>query len=148
MDMHHIGKLCDVHPCGVKDYLPFECKHCKRTVCQEHRSRELHDCTYEISCKECKQYLTVKSVGNEEDVVREHQLECAPIKPTRTKKSPKCKKQGCRERMLIPVFCASCGKGYCSRHRFEEDHSCIARQKETWAQNMLNAATRRLSLKA
>ena len=44
-DLLSVGRHCAFPECHQLDFLPFECKDCRQSFCQEHRSATAHKCS-------------------------------------------------------------------------------------------------------
>jgi hypothetical protein len=99
MDLHHIGQLCSVEMCGVKDYLAFFCKHCQLSYCLSHRSHP------------CKNTLATDP---------------NPPPPIASTKKTKCPVVSCHHFLGISnhFSCPKCQQSVCLSHRFPELHAC------------------------
>lgn len=122
-DLSVIGQHCVVAHCRQLDFLPFRCALCKVVTCTEHR--EHHGCTVArpskefIPCDKCKQLVLAPHL------LDEHVRSGCKLHVRETpKKSNTCGRTGCKERLLTPFNCRRCHRGYCVRHRSEQDHTC------------------------
>ena len=77
MDFQNLGKHCFESTCRQKDFLPFECKFCKKDFCLDHRETSAHACPKAntgdmkaISCPICLKTLVYDaSQSNENEFV-------------------------------------------------------------------------------
>lgn len=95
MDLE-IGKLCQYTPCGVKDFLPFQCNLCKKNFCLEHFKN--HECQIKNETKNIKKKTKINKY--------------------------RCCVKNCREKSFTMLKCFECGKHYCLKHRYPDLHQC------------------------
>eukprot|EP01117_Protostelium_nocturnum_P014166 TRINITY_DN5358_c0_g1_i3.p1 TRINITY_DN5358_c0_g1~~TRINITY_DN5358_c0_g1_i3.p1 ORF type:complete len:240 (-),score=78.57 TRINITY_DN5358_c0_g1_i3:189-908(-) len=105
MEFHDVGKHCDVASCGQLDFLPFSCKYCKGTFCQDHWREGQHKCIE-------------KSLPSQDS-----SSEGTNISKSESK-SFKCGRKGCKTREFVQVRCSKCFINFCLAHRFPQDHQC------------------------
>lgn len=62
--LESFGTHCNFAPCGLADFLPFQCPHCQHSYCSSHRTPESHECqSYEaldrraVPCPICGRVL-------------------------------------------------------------------------------------------
>ena len=44
MEFDNAGKHCEHPSCNQQDFLPFQCKHCRKSYCVVHKGMETHGC--------------------------------------------------------------------------------------------------------
>ncbi|OAL47855.1 hypothetical protein IQ07DRAFT_514777 [Pyrenochaeta sp. DS3sAY3a] len=114
-DLEAIGAHCQLEYCHVLDFLPFKCQSCKGTFCLDHRTETAHKCTNEGAWARAR---TQRSNANL----------TFPAKPTLHTHDQQCSDPSCKTLIntgLVPgVHCTRCNRGYCLKHRMEEDHNC------------------------
>jgi len=99
----NLGKRCGVLICQQLDFLPFECIHCKKLYCLDHRTIDGHNCTEAPVAQEVD--ISKKPVGEQ---------------------GPMCGLDGCKHSIeSVNVFCSKCNSKYCLEHRHPFDHNCI-----------------------
>lgn len=89
----NVGKICEYELCKTLDFLPFECKLCKKSFCIEHRLPISHECT---------KYIDINFTFKD-----------APIKITNKPKYIQCKINNCKnvvENNTISLILAKCNK--------------------------------------
>lgn len=98
MEFCDLGMHCSLKECNRQDYLPFQCKYCKKFYCLEHRFPFKHYCS------------ELEKTKNK-----------IPI-PTRKTKNY-C--VVCKKDTKIEMKCVMCQKNTCLVHRHY--HTCIRR---------------------
>lgn len=132
MELPHIGKHCTVKTCNQIDFLPFNCQYCRGIFCAGHWKLSQHDCPkrelaeredYRVPvCPLCNEVISVPR-GEVPDIKVDQHIangcRVAPKKPSNV-----CSLVGCSEKILVPIYCKSCKRLYCVKHRLEADHKC------------------------
>lgn len=61
MEFDHVGSQCDVERCRQRDFLPFRCPMCAKSLCSQHRKCDDHGCTApdatSMECPICKESI-------------------------------------------------------------------------------------------
>ena len=136
MEFENLGVHCEVSSCNQRDFLPFKCDVCKRTLCLDHRSYNSHDCTgasvkdmTSLDCPICGLSIKLTKADDPNAIWENHfALKCSQRSQNNvTGLSPgTCFVSDCRK-LLGPsdtFSCQKCHKKYCSSHRIPEEHSC------------------------
>lgn len=138
-DLLSIGKHCA--ECEQLDYLPFQCNHCKRHFCKDHFSG--HRCPNAahvepdnknvIVCPICARGVEKKANVDPNLLVEEHcrSKECDPDNYSRVHQRQKCPVAGCKVKLtsVNSYECRHCGVSTCVKHRFQDDHGCVPRNR-------------------
>ncbi|PPQ70024.1 hypothetical protein CVT26_013312 [Gymnopilus dilepis] len=132
-----IGKQCSHPACLLVDFLPFKCRHCELSFCQEHFKVDAHKCEkYDETkhnrvapnCPLCNIPVAVKP-GQDPNVRMDQHLEteCSVVTgKVKSKATPVCAKASCKKVLFSPIRCDKCRKQFCPAHRFPGDHICSA----------------------
>ncbi|XP_065885452.1 AN1-type zinc finger protein 2A-like [Dysidea avara] len=138
MEFPELGEHCAVASCSRLDFLPFTCDACQKVFCKDHHQYEKHDCqeayTKNVTvpvCPLCNQPVPIKRGTDPNVSVDEHIANDCQSDKAKKAYSNKCRYPGCKKKELVPVVCEHCGKNYCLRHRFQDDHNCTAAQLAT-----------------
>jgi predicted nucleic acid binding AN1-type Zn finger protein len=121
MEFYDLGKNCSV--CNKRDFLPFQCDLCGKTLCLDHRDYVSHDCPKytsqkpTIQCPLCQQNILV---GQDANLAVERHIQRGCPKEIKTKKV--CSLKGCDEFAMID--CKDCRSTFCLKHRADIDHNC------------------------
>ncbi|KAG2171779.1 hypothetical protein INT43_008159 [Umbelopsis isabellina] len=104
----------------------------------EHWKREDHKCPslndpnsdFRVpTCPICSNPVPVKRGEDPNLRMNQHIEGGCKEKPTSTSPpSNTCRKQGCKTKLLVPMFCSSCKNSFCVKHRLESDHDCQGRR--------------------
>ena len=61
MEFDHVGLRCEMAGCRQRDFLPFKCPTCARSLCLEHRRFTDHGCAApdatSMECPICKKSI-------------------------------------------------------------------------------------------
>uniref|UniRef100_V5I0M0 AN1-type domain-containing protein n=1 Tax=Ixodes ricinus TaxID=34613 RepID=V5I0M0_IXORI len=101
-ELPQLGKHCHVESCNRLDFLPFECAHCKKIFCSDHRTSDAHVC----------------------DQIETHVLTDSQAKSSKTGTLFGCTFGDCKQKELMPVVCTLCSDNFCVHHRHAQDHKC------------------------
>jgi len=137
-EFYNVGKHCDHATCHQRDFLPFTCELCKKTLCLEHRDFADHSCikieeqlaesTVPV-CPVCDKPVSKKYPTEDNNIVISRHWdngECSnKAKPKKSNKL-RCHHAGCNQSKLL-LDCKSCQQSYCLTHRLQEDHTCVAK---------------------
>ncbi|KAF8903111.1 hypothetical protein CPB84DRAFT_1678339 [Gymnopilus junonius] len=131
-----VGKQCSDPSCLLVDFLPFKCRHCELSFCQEHFKVDAHHCTkYDETkhnrvapnCPLCNVPVAVKP-GQDPNVRMDLHLEteCSVVTgKVKAKTTPVCAKGNCKKVLFAPIRCDKCRNQFCPAHRFPGDHICL-----------------------
>jgi len=97
-----IGAYCSYTECNREDFLPFECKFCKKFYCLDHRQPDNHFCKKQN--QQLKKRLNIKK------------FPCIVCKKNTQTFSP----------------CKFCNKNVCLTHRFQDVHPCLQKKERKW----------------
>ncbi|KAH8114736.1 hypothetical protein DFH11DRAFT_1688819 [Phellopilus nigrolimitatus] len=135
-DILDIGEQCSARTCGLVDFLPFKCDHCKERFCQEHYRPEYHECAKwdknaedrrAIECPFCSTLIAIPPGEDPNIRVGRHiDEECVVMTGKAVKKSstPVCSRIRCEKRLWQPIECEKCHQQFCATHRHPTSHSC------------------------
>ena len=144
MDLLDKGKHCEEEFCHQLDFLPIECKLCRRHFCSEHFKYERHGCEkasaidFKVpTCELCNEVIEFKRGKHMDLCLSEHlakfhldsddKRESATQSNAKPKKNNnKCIVKGCRSKDIINFECERCANKFCNRHRLPEVHMCAA----------------------
>lgn len=151
-----VGGSCHVDTCNARDFLPFNCAHCKKDFCVAHSTTSAHQCemapkhtagNLATICPECEQTIKyVDGEGAEVAALLAHKAVCTGKK---VKVSNKCPVKGCKTKLTstFSVTCATCGIRTCLTHRFEDAHPCLKPAKD-WLDRVEKETQEKLSIAA
>jgi predicted nucleic acid binding AN1-type Zn finger protein len=135
MDLEHtnLGKHCDVADCHQRDFLPFTCDYCSKSLCTNHRTYAAHNCEgnkmkdmTSIDCPLCGKSVKFAKADDVDALWNQHyKLNCNQSFPVKNKQS--CYEASC-QRQLGPsnsFTCTKCKQQVCLSHRSPEDHHCL-----------------------
>ena len=116
-DLEAIGAHCQYTYCNQLDFLPFRCESCKHTFCLDHRTETAHKCAHAgawaAARRKAAEGTTTVALQNGK-----------PTPATGTQCShPQCKTY-INTLSSVGVFCQTCNRQYCLKHRLREEHSC------------------------
>jgi hypothetical protein len=134
MEIENYGAHCDFLSCHQKDFLPFKCNFCSKSLCLTHRSYEAHNCLganakeiTSIDCPVCGKSVKYSKTEDPNRVFELHSSQsCSQIYNSSIKQVKKCCKSTCIT-IIGPsnsLVCAKCRKDVCLAHRVPEDHNC------------------------
>lgn len=101
MELPHIGQTCFI--CRRNDYLPFECNHCHKIVCIDHRNNHGNDCPLNATHFDSEAQSTSSNIND--------------LK----KKCDYCHKITLK---LELTSCDGCHSEFCLYHRHQAQHDC------------------------
>ncbi|KAL0480819.1 AN1-type zinc finger protein, partial [Acrasis kona] len=138
-EFYNIGKHCDHTSCHQKDFLPFTCELCKKTLCLDHRDFADHDCikieqqlaesTIPV-CPVCDKPVSKRFPTEDNNLVISRHWESGQCNKKKQKlNKPRCNQAGCTQHKLL-IECKSCQHSYCLTHRLQEDHVCNKTEKQ------------------
>jgi len=135
MEFIDLGAHCQYEGCNQKDFLPFKCDTCAKSLCLLHRSYAAHEChgakakdMTSIDCPVCGKGVKFDKAQDPNIVWDHHYLhECTQKAPVQQKVVVRCFKPGCST-ILGPsnkFTCNKCHMNVCLAHRIPEEHSCV-----------------------
>lgn len=136
MEFEDLGAHCQHDGCNQRDFLPFKCDTCSKSLCLLHRSYVAHEChgskmkdMTSIDCPICGKGVKFDRSQDANRVWDSHYLnDCTQQAPTHTKKEViRCFKPGCNT-VLGPsnkFTCSKCHMNVCLSHRIPEEHNCV-----------------------
>ena len=162
MELLDKGKHCQEEFCHQIDFLPMQCKACKKHFCSEHFKYEAHRCTesekfnFKVPvCEICSKPIEFKRGRDLDLCLAEHLEKCLRIndetengnKVTNEKKpTKKCSFEGCRSKENVFKFeCESCSQVFCNKHRIPEVHNCRVASHKSCSQQFRSANTKKES---
>ncbi len=103
MELEHVGTHCSVTTCKQKDFLPFVCDFCKKSLCVEHRLYSAHGCrgglAKDITSIDCPVCGSAVKFDRSQDVNSaweiHYAVECTQV-AAKKKIVKTCAKNGCR----------------------------------------------------
>lgn len=129
-----MGAHCQHEGCNQKDFLPFKCAACGKSLCLMHRSYITHECSAgnakdmtSMDCPICGKSVRFDKSQDVNLVWDEHYLNSCSQQPALQKETVRCFKPECRT-ILGPSNTYTCGKCHqrvCLTHRIPEEHSCV-----------------------
>lgn len=135
MEFENVGAHCQQEGCNQKDFLPFRCATCSRSLCLSHRSYVSHNCNGDkmkdmtsIDCPICGKSVKFDKTQDVNTVWNEHYLTmCTQTAPATHKIITKCFKPGCNKTLgpSNTFECPKCHQKVCLSHRIPEEHSCV-----------------------
>ncbi|KAL1925373.1 uncharacterized protein VTP21DRAFT_256 [Calcarisporiella thermophila] len=156
MEFPELGKHCAHSDCNQLDFLPYSCKYCKQSFCQDHWKALDHNCPeytpFDVRvpvCPICDQPVPINR-GEDPNIKMNRHISdgCPPTShssPTSTsgngngsnasKKSNHCSFRNCRTRVLVPIVCSKCQLSFCVKHRLYSDHNCAANDSTIGTRN-------------
>jgi len=164
-DFPDLGKHCSSSSCGQLDFLPFECKYCKKIFCLAHKDVTQHECVVDITkvnvmplCPVCNRYIKIEMSVPTDKTIDEHiSSKCQAHvfvevdKSTAPRPAHKiCSLKGCRNvENTDTVSCSKCRRKFCLKHRLPFDHACepyLAEQRRQSGSSRSDAPSRISSL--
>lgn len=135
MEFIDLGAHCQFEGCNQKDFLPFKCDTCSKSLCLLHRSYAAHEChgakakdMTSIDCPVCGKGVKFDKAQDPNIVWDHHYLhECTQKAPVQQKVVVRCFKPGCNT-VLGPsnkFTCNKCHMNVCLSHRIPEEHHCV-----------------------
>jgi len=136
MEFEDLGAHCQHEGCNQRDFLPFKCDTCFKSLCLLHRSYVAHEChgskakdMTSIDCPVCGKGVKFDKSQDVNLVWDSHYLnECTQQAPSHPKKEVvRCFKPGCNT-VLGPsnkFACSKCHMNVCLAHRIPEEHNCV-----------------------
>lgn len=136
MEFEDLGAHCQHEGCNQRDFLPFKCDTCSKSLCLLHRSYVAHEChgskakdMTSIDCPVCGKGVKFDKSQDVNLVWDSHYLnECTQQAPARpVKEVVRCFKPGCNT-VLGPsnkFTCSKCHMNVCLAHRIPEEHNCV-----------------------
>eukprot|EP00428_Durinskia_dybowskii_P073753 CAMPEP_0170396444 /NCGR_PEP_ID=MMETSP0117_2-20130122/22328_1 /TAXON_ID=400756 /ORGANISM="Durinskia baltica, Strain CSIRO CS-38" /LENGTH=343 /DNA_ID=CAMNT_0010652847 /DNA_START=225 /DNA_END=1256 /DNA_ORIENTATION=- len=134
MEFEEVGAHCQYEGCKQKDFLPFKCDACGKSLCLMHRSYVTHDCVAgqakdmtSMDCPICSKSVRFDKSQDVNLVWEEHYLNSCTQQPAQQKEIVRCFKPECRT-VLGPsntYTCNKCHQRVCLAHRIAEEHSCV-----------------------
>lgn len=136
MEFVDLGAHCQYEGCNQKDFLPFKCDTCSKSLCLLHRSYVAHEChgakakdMTSIDCPICGKGVKFDKTQDPNIVWDHHyQHECTQQAPAQPQKVVvRCFKPGCNT-VLGPsnkFTCNKCHMNVCLAHRIPEEHHCV-----------------------
>ncbi|KAL4235022.1 AN1-type zinc finger protein 1 [Mactra antiquata] len=97
-ELPSLGKHCCFLDCKQLDFLPFDCDGCGKLFCKDHRTKDCHNCTKELSTTVSHDYTGVTGYT--------------------------CTLDSCSNRELTEIVCNKCQQSFCLSHRHPQDHKC------------------------
>ncbi|KAJ7069731.1 hypothetical protein C8F01DRAFT_1113760 [Mycena amicta] len=150
-----IGQQCSHQTCGLVDFLPFKCQHCRASFCQEHFKVSAHSCPkYDAkynrvspNCPLCNVVVSVRPGQDANEAVETHFMTDCSVMTGRAKarSSPVCARARCGKTLFAPIRCTKCNKQFCAAHRFPADHTCAPAVAPS-AKSSLTATSRLVNL--
>lgn len=151
MELLDKGKHCDEEFCHQLDFLPMQCKACKKHYCSEHFKFEAHGCTeskkldYKIpTCELCNQTIEFKRGLDLDFCLAQHMQRCEFNENSNLNRKKladkKCNFKSCKSKEIFRFDCENCSKMYCVKHRIPEDHLCtfISHKSESCSKQARN----------
>ena len=135
MEFDNVGAHCQHDECHQKDFLPFLCDHCGKSLCLLHRSYVSHNCSGDknkdmtsMDCPICGKSV-VFDKGQDANVVwDDHYVNSCTQQGNGLKKNiVRCFKPDCHT-VLGPsntYTCNKCHQRVCLAHRIPEEHRCV-----------------------
>eukprot|EP01038_Epipyxis_sp_PR26KG_P005700 gene5700-7868_t len=140
MEFEHVGVHCNAEFCHQKDFLPFQCDYCHKSLCLTHRSYQAHNCDGAASkditsmdCPICGKSVSFTKIQNPNLVWEDHYNNtCTKDSKNLTKTANKCIASSCRTLLgLSNTFnCPKCKRNVCLSHRIPEEHQCSSLTKQ------------------
>lgn len=133
MEFVNVGKHCEMHGCSMQDFLPFQCKHCKKNLCLSHRSTTMHECkkvftdATSVDCPICQKSVKFFVGQQVDEAWTEHYLNtCTKSEPVATK-IERCQASRCNTALNTSnsFQCSKCNSRTCLSHRHSEAHNCV-----------------------
>ena len=135
MEFDNLKHRCEYKYCNQIEYLPIQCKYCKKFFCSKHIHVDHHECTAAVTddvrvikCQDCGKMIKYMSRDNPKAVLHHHRAsgECTHSK--KPEKVKRCAAPGCRKKLtsLNSFHCKKCDKHFCLKHRFPDDHDCAS----------------------
>jgi len=147
MEFSGIGKHCTLPQCNKRDFLPFSCDFCNCTYCNDHWTRDKHNCiqgdpteTTNVmpSCPVCNRFVFVPAGQSADQRVNLHinsQCKLYLLETTeaavrqRQHERLRCDHAGCKNKNNYEtVRCKHCHQQYCLTHRTIDAHDCANKQ--------------------
>lgn len=135
MEFENVGAHCQQAGCNQKDFLPFRCATCSKSLCLSHRSYVNHNCNGDkmkdmtsMDCPICGKGVKFDKSQDPNTVWNEHYLTmCTQTAPTTQKPIIKCFKPGCNKTLgpSNTFECPKCHQKVCLAHRIPDEHSCV-----------------------
>ncbi|KAJ1404961.1 hypothetical protein B484DRAFT_457193 [Ochromonadaceae sp. CCMP2298] len=133
MEFDNVGRHCQVGDCKQKDFLPFICDCCGKSLCMQHRSYDLHSCSgsrvkdmTSVDCPVCGKSVKFDKSQDPNRVWDEHYVNQCTQQASQQKKA--CCFKGSCNTVLGPsntFTCSKCHQKVCLAHRIAEEHNCV-----------------------
>jgi predicted nucleic acid binding AN1-type Zn finger protein len=151
MELEHVGAHCQHEGCNQKDFLPFKCGSCGKSLCLIHRSYVAHDCSggdskdmTSLDCPICGRAVKFDKAQDPNLVWNEHYSHhCTQQPGPHDKKVVRCFRPQCNT-VLGPSNTFTCGKCHqrvCLAHRLPEEHSCVGHVRESFLRKVQGQMT-------
>mmetsp|Transcript_49293 Transcript_49293/g.127127 ORF Transcript_49293/g.127127 Transcript_49293/m.127127 type:complete len:228 (-) Transcript_49293:84-767(-) len=136
------GSHCSVELCRQRDFLPFSCDQCQKVFCLDHFRYTDHACPNAkgldnrvLVCPICSKGVKLV-VGEDPNLTWERHMQEGCQAPNGGERKARCPVPRCREPLttINSVTCPRCGQRVCLKHRFEDDHACLAQSAPAPAQ--------------
>ncbi len=134
MEFVNVGSHCEAEGCNQQDFLPFQCQHCKKSLCLIHRTAIMHKCkkrfsdATSIDCPICRQSVKFFKGENIDEAWEKHyQTTCTKSSPAK-KKIITCSVELCKTALSASnsFECGKCRALLCLTHRHPDSHKCIS----------------------
>ena len=163
MEILDKGKHCQEENCHQLDFLPIQCKACKKSFCAQHSKAENHNCkessklNFKIPvCQICNKTIEFERNKDLNACLDEHMQKCYikylnnmdpyksnnnDLKVKSENDSKKCQFKKCKTSEIFRFKCDSCQLTFCTKHRVPEIHKCEAVKLNQPSKSNLNQAT-------
>jgi predicted nucleic acid binding AN1-type Zn finger protein len=137
-----LGRHCEAENCNQKDFLPFHCGSCGKSLCLAHRTFTNHQCAGERSrdmtsmdCPVCGKSVKFDKSQDPNIVWDVHNAtECSQIPKAAGHEVKRCFSPNCHK-VLGPsntFSCRKCHQNVCLTHRMPEAHSCVGNIRQSF----------------